>query len=206
MDQLAELIAGHEWVAVASLLIGLVVRLLKSDTRLPVDVPAQYRPLVAYGLGAVVGALDAIQGGEPVHAALMGLLAPSLAILGHVVGIEGLRGGKELPLPKPLRRSQRETILPPPSLIVLLAVGLGGCAGSFEEARDPGVALGAPPQSERCGELDDRHQMFGGLAKGSAVLGGGAGLATIPHRSCHRQRCNGRYRRRLRVRERGSGI
>jgi hypothetical protein len=68
---------------------------------------------------------------------------------------------------------------------------LSGCAGSLEAARGPRAAHvdntpghvavmveGAP--SERCAQLDDRHAFYGGISKGSAVLAGGAGLATVP--------------------------
>lgn len=65
-------------------------------------------------------------------------------------------------------------------LLLALMPSLMGCSGSFEEARNPSVALGAPPQSQRCADLDDRHALWGGVAKTSAVLAGGSGLATIP--------------------------
>jgi hypothetical protein len=39
--------------------------------------------------------------------------------------------------------------------------------------------MGAAPLSARCIALDDRHALAGGVGKGSAVLGGGAGLSTI---------------------------
>jgi hypothetical protein len=74
----------------------------------------------------------------------------------------------------------------------LLLFGLlaGGCAGSFEESRlsSPRPAASrAPALSRRCEQLDDRRSLWGGVAKGGAVLAGGAGLATIPVES-HRGR------------------
>ena len=62
---------------------------------------------------------------------------------------------------------------------LLLALLLTGCQGSFEEAKNPHMLVGAPPQSARCAELDDRAAWSGGVAKASAVLGGGSGLSTV---------------------------
>ncbi len=62
---------------------------------------------------------------------------------------------------------------------LLLALITIACGGTFEEAKNPNVAVGAPPQSERCAELDDRAAFYGGAGKGAAVLAGGSGLATI---------------------------
>jgi hypothetical protein len=50
-----------------------------------------------------------------------------------------------------------------------------GCTGTI--ASSPKV--GAASLSARCVALDDRHALAGGVGKGSAVLGGGAGLSTI---------------------------
>lgn len=68
---------------------------------------------------------------------------------------------------------------------LLLPVLAIGCASSFEEAKHAGMhdrgLLGATPTpSPYCRSLDSSHRIWGGLAKGSAVLAGGAGLATIP--------------------------
>jgi hypothetical protein len=55
----------------------------------------------------------------------------------------------------------------------------GGCAGSLEASRHE---LGAAPASsaERCASLDNTRRTWGGVAKASAVLAGGAGVSTIP--------------------------
>lgn len=68
----------------------------------------------------------------------------------------------------------------------LMAILLcSGCAGSLEAARSSGAsarssgAVGAASQ-DRCAALDDKHRLWGGLAKGFALAAGGTGLSTIP--------------------------
>ncbi|HLV68037.1 MAG TPA: hypothetical protein VKY73_19600 [Polyangiaceae bacterium] len=96
-DELLGLALEHRWVAFAALIIGAVVRVLKSDSPLPITVPAKWRGWLAIGLGIVAGVLEAIAGGTPWARALAeGLAAAVLAIAGHELGIESLRGGKEL--------------------------------------------------------------------------------------------------------------
>jgi hypothetical protein len=71
---------------------------------------------------------------------------------------------------------------PPPAsvMVVLLALSTFGCGGSFEEARNPKITMGAAPQSERCASLDDTKRFWGGGSKFMGALGGGAGIAIIP--------------------------
>lgn len=69
-------------------------------------------------------------------------------------------------------------------LLGLLTLLACSCSASLESQRALGQkSLGviAPaPLNERCVALDDRRVTWGAIAKGAAVLGGGAGLATIP--------------------------
>jgi hypothetical protein len=68
----------------------------------------------------------------------------------------------------------------------LLLVLVGGCAGSFEEARLAGLQAHSPTKavavapSERCQSLDNQHRTWGGVAKVSAVMAGAQGLSAIP--------------------------
>lgn len=99
------------WLGVAAVLIGLVVRLLKSDIPWTSTIPARWRPVLALGLGAVAAAFDAVLGGASWPDAIkVGLGAAAAAIVGHDVVIEGLRGGKEL----------GGTSAPPPGAALLL--------------------------------------------------------------------------------------
>lgn len=96
---LLDLAIRAKWLALFAVLIGLVVRALKEDTVGPV-VPPRARPWLALGLGAVAATLDKVLAGASwKDAAILGLGAPVLAILGHVLGIESLRNDKEFPLP-----------------------------------------------------------------------------------------------------------
>lgn len=92
---------AHQWPILAALAIGFVVRLLKDGRlTLPPTVPSRWRPLLALGLGLASGAAEAVLGGAPWREALVGgVLSAALAALGHGVGVEGLRGGRELGQP-----------------------------------------------------------------------------------------------------------
>ncbi len=89
-----------QMLAILSAVIGVVVRLLKSDTKIPIDIPAKYRPLAALALGPVVGVIDMVVGGGSTwHAAGVAVAAPLLAMASHQLCIETLRGGEEIPVP-----------------------------------------------------------------------------------------------------------
>ena len=67
-------------------------------------------------------------------------------------------------------------------LLMIAALSLTACAGTFEEARlvQPERPVAAAREAGRCTELDDQHRLWGAVGKGSAVLAGASGLATIP--------------------------
>lgn len=93
---LVSLLNDHKWLPLAALLIGLVVRALKSDGPIPINVPAQYRSALAIGLGLIYTGLLAVAAGKPWRDALVeGLFAAAFAILGHTGLVEWLRGGRE---------------------------------------------------------------------------------------------------------------
>jgi hypothetical protein len=60
--------------------------------------------------------------------------------------------------------------------IALLLLAATGCT-TLGGAR-PQLA-GAPPPSDRCATLDDRHTLYGGLGAFGGALAGGAGLSTV---------------------------
>lgn len=125
-EQLIAFISERKWIAIAAFAIGLIVRLLKSDTKLPIDIPTQYRVWLALGLGAAAGALDKLGNMDGVtwtSAVVQGLTAAVLAILGHATVIESLRGGRELNIPglikpgAPPGPGKPITLSPPPPTV-----------------------------------------------------------------------------------------
>lgn len=133
-----------ETLALSSLVIGALVRLVKSDSRLPVDIPARWRPLVAALLGVVAGVLDLLAEGEPLRAAVVAVLAPSLSALGHGVIIESLRGGREVGLGPLARTLPDDGDGPPkpkhrPTSVLLVLLVLTACSPS-QRAWIPGMA------------------------------------------------------------------
>jgi hypothetical protein len=96
LGQLFSLILSHSWIALAALVVGAIVAVLKGTTPLPAISP-KYRPWLALGLGVVAGILKSISTGTPAaQAILSGLGSGMIAITGHETLIESVRGGKEL--------------------------------------------------------------------------------------------------------------
>lgn len=134
---LIELLNAHKWVALAALVIGAVVRLLKSDTPIPIDIPSRWRPVVALGLGVVSGVLEALATGKPwLEAVIGGFVSAFAAMSGHAVLVDALRGGRDVGVKKGeiVTSSAAVSVRPPPGLGVLmlaLAVALAplSCAG-----------------------------------------------------------------------------
>lgn len=160
VNDLVALLVSHKWVAASAVAIGLVVRLLKSDTKIPINIPAAYRTWIALGLGIVSGVLDKIANGTPWKDAIVGGLGAAFtAIVGHEMLIESMRGGREIPVPGLMKppsgsdggpyRTPAPKDPPPPSkpvvppqsaAMMLLVVALGallpttqtGCGASFQ--------------------------------------------------------------------------
>jgi hypothetical protein len=80
--------------------IGLITRLFKSDTRIPLDIPPRLRIWLAFGLGAVSSVLEMVVAGTPWKTALVdGLVSAVLAVVGHDVLIGSMRDGREFAVP-----------------------------------------------------------------------------------------------------------
>lgn len=98
--QLVALASGHKWLALIALVVGLLVRVFKDDTKIPGVIPKPARPWIALGLGLVLGTVQQkIAGATWGDAIASGVLAGVIPIVAHKLGIEWLRDGKELPLP-----------------------------------------------------------------------------------------------------------
>lgn len=115
-----DLIAKHQWVGLASLVIGLVVRTMKEDVSFPpFVVPARWRPMLALGLGVVSGVLQAVATGTPWRDAILGgLVSGFTAIAGHATVVDGVRDGRDIPVPgltkKAVAPSEQGDSAPPP--------------------------------------------------------------------------------------------
>lgn len=99
------MIQSHAWVPLAALVIGFLVRALKSDAFvLPswAAVAAPYRPLLVLALGIVSGVLNAVVAGTPWRDALIGgCLSALMALIGHTTIVDVLRGGRDIGAPAP---------------------------------------------------------------------------------------------------------
>ena len=107
-SELLALAAERKWIPLAALAAWAVVRLLKSDTKLR-TVPARWRPVLAIVVGVLASTLDkVIAGGDWRLLAPEGVAVGVIAVLVHVFGVDVLRGGKDIAIPKSL------SVRPPP--------------------------------------------------------------------------------------------
>lgn len=116
-SKLLEFLSSRQWPMVAALVIWVIVRALKSE-RIPIDVPARWRPWLALGLGIAAGASESFIAGAPLLEALIGGLgAAGGAIAIQEALVESARHGREpLSVPPPAYVEQpRESRRPPPS-------------------------------------------------------------------------------------------
>ena len=100
-NDILQLIQNHKWVPLSAVVIFFLVRLTKSDTTFPVNIPPQYRVWAAYVLG-LAGAIVQYYGKGGVtwtQAILEGLIASVMASQTHNMVIGSIRGGKEFAFP-----------------------------------------------------------------------------------------------------------
>jgi len=198
VQEILALIAAHKWAAAVAIVLFILLRLLRSDVNWFFTLPPiltfrgrtietrRLKPLAIVVIGLAAGVLEKVADGAPMKVAFAdAFVVMVLPIFMHQVGIESIRDGKELPMPK----------FPPNGAALLLAVALAltvaGCAGSFEEARLVGLKTAAPlakaAAAERtpdevkyCRDLDDARTRHGAAAKALAgfagVAGSGAGI------------------------------
>lgn len=131
ISYLLQLAKDHKWFVLIAVVVGLIVRLLKSDTKIPINVPSQYRKYVALGLALVGAVIEkyAVGGTTWTNALIDGIAAWVLAEWGHKVVIEDVRGGKELPVPGLIKPGASPGSGKPPSLppvvgAMILTLGL----------------------------------------------------------------------------------
>lgn len=143
VTQVTTLISAHGWLALVALGIGLLVRLSKADVTWFPNVPPQYRAWGAVALGVAAGVVDSLVKGAPLATALMqGLAAAMMAITGHETIVEGMRGGRDIGVPKSSTADQRgRASLVAMGLAVIGLFGLvafmHGCAFLKKEVNSP---------------------------------------------------------------------
>lgn len=113
-EDIGRLVLEHKWYALAAVLIGLVIRLLNEDTKIPITIPPRLRAPLALALGIVTGLLGKLADGQTWTSALTwGVGAAVTAIMGHVLVIKSLAGGKEVPLPGLTKKDDDKPADPP---------------------------------------------------------------------------------------------
>lgn len=97
---LGQLLHERKWLAASVIIVGAIVRLLKSDTKIPIDVPPIWRLRLAFVLSIASAVLQHIVAGVPWRvAAIDGVLTLAFAVLLHNVVVDNLRGGREFVVP-----------------------------------------------------------------------------------------------------------
>lgn len=151
LDQLLELARAHKWAALAAFLIYWIVRLLKSDTKIPIDIPPRGRAPLALALGVLAGVLDKFaQGTTWTDALTWGIGAAMFAIFGHNIITQSLLGGREIPVPLLMKETAPATMktpsVPPlPTLFMMIVVvitaawtvSIVGCGAGAQGAKSP---------------------------------------------------------------------
>lgn len=193
------LVAERKYLALGLLAVYTVVRLLRDDARFLPDLQGRYRAVAALALGVFAGVLERLDSGVDMRTAIAsGLALGALAVFGHFLGVDVLRGGRELPLPAFLRKPEPPQDPPPPAagvskvpgpfIVTLWAMimALAGCASGsplpkFDRAaRDDlarhGLAVaGCYRRGEEAGTLPDGGKSAeAGLAVFDECVDGGA--------------------------------
>jgi hypothetical protein len=142
IESFVTLVLAEKYVIVAALVIGVLVRVVKSDTKLPINIPPRYRVWLALALGAFASVLERVATGiDWKQAAVDGAFAALLAVTGHNVIVGSIRNGKDVPLPAAMmdpattatRSKVPPTMLPPGVggaffFVVAFSLILTGCA------------------------------------------------------------------------------
>lgn len=170
-------------LAIARPLAPVLVRLMDRP-----DVPpwrwAWAPPAAVLFLSLLAEGLARVYGSTPVlnPEAQVALDALRVVVDAAVAAILAYQRGHG-PTAAPAQRPPLDRIGPAALLVLLVAVGLSGCApslGSSLAARAPDRAAATPEQARRCRRLDRTESTLRWVSRGAAVLAGGTGLSTIP--------------------------
>lgn len=98
-EVLLTLLLQHKWIPALAFLVGLLIRLLKDDTKGPA-LPKRLRAPLAFALGFTAATLQRRMSGSTWQQAIIaGIVTGLLPIAGHLLLIEKLRKGIELKIP-----------------------------------------------------------------------------------------------------------
>lgn len=64
IQQISTLVTGHQWLGIAIVLVGWAVSLTSDTSKLPLNIPDRFKPLIALLFGQLYAVLEAIQSGE----------------------------------------------------------------------------------------------------------------------------------------------
>jgi len=144
-------------------LVGLLVRALKSDSVPPPlsRIPKEARPTIAIVLGCGLSAIEGVATGKTWQMALAeGATAAAVAMVGHYLGIEVLRGGQEIPLwpakpsttdePPPARGQQKKnrTEQPEPPAAIAATEQPGPPDARYEPRTNTNTTTGPAPATD----------------------------------------------------------
>lgn len=124
IEALIALVEQRKWVALAGVLVFVLIRLLKDDTKIPINIPPRLRFLSALALGLVFGVLERKTKDDSItwtQAIIGGLVSGVLAILIQNGVIDSIFKGREPLLPTFLMRPGvpsspgKAPSLPPPT-------------------------------------------------------------------------------------------
>lgn len=144
-NELVAIYKAGGWVPLTAWLGHTLVRLMKSDTKLPIDVPSRLRPYVAIAITvalAIVQHRFAGTGGTWMQAVVFGVGAGVMAILAHLGIVDVLRDGRELPVPGLMKDDKPKPPSVPPLPLLMLALALSALGCSWFR---PSPAGGPPP-------------------------------------------------------------
>lgn len=116
----------RQWLPLGGLGIGFIVRLLKSDIKIfpSIDNP-RFRIWACFALGQLAGTIESIIAGKTYKEAIVwGLTQSLMALTGHDLFIESIRGGKEFVIPWLTKPGVSPEPGTPPSIPVPTSSGL----------------------------------------------------------------------------------
>lgn len=125
-DKLAALIDERKWVPIAAIVVGLLVRLIKDDTRGP-SIPAAYRIYVAFGLSMLSGVLEKVVEGRTWTSAMCGaFITFVMPVVFHETVVAGkIRDGHEFGFGPLNRYVLKEGARPSPTAPPTIPPGVG---------------------------------------------------------------------------------